>query len=74
MTVDGSATPKITWSKRSSLLPVGRHVVEPCGALIVRDVEPGDGAGAYFSKFPELFGPEKPVGKLQSACFESLIF
>ena len=32
------------------------------------------GPGASFSKVPRTFGPEKPVVKLQSTCFEKLIF
>ena len=32
------------------------------------------GLGAIARKSRELFGPEKPIVKLQSACFEKLIF
>ena len=38
-TADGNPRPKVTWSKLNSLLPVGRHVVESSGALIVKDVK-----------------------------------
>ena len=41
-TADGNPRPKVTWSKLNSSLPVGRHVVESSGALIVKDVRPGD--------------------------------
>ncbi|XP_015778168.1 PREDICTED: hemicentin-2-like [Acropora digitifera] len=54
-TADGNPTPKISWFKQNSLLPVGRHVVEPSGALIVRDVKPGDD-GVYSCKAENLLG------------------
>ena len=30
---DGNPAPRVTWSKKNSSLPVGRHVVEPSSAL-----------------------------------------
>ena len=45
-TVDGSPVPQVTWSKLNSSLPVGRHVVQSSGALILKDVRPGD-EGVY---------------------------
>ena len=41
-TVDSNPPAHVTWSKQNSSLPVGRHVVESSGALIVNDVRPGD--------------------------------
>ena len=37
-TVYGNPPPQVTWSKLNSSLPVGRHLVESSGALIVKDV------------------------------------
>ena len=34
-TTDGNPSPKVTWSKLNSSLPVGRHEVESSGALIL---------------------------------------
>ncbi|XP_067052599.1 uncharacterized protein [Acropora muricata] len=62
-TVDGNPTPKISWFKQNSLLPVGRHVVEPSGALIVRDVKPGDD-GVYSCKAENLLGSVNASAKL----------
>ena len=39
-TVDSNPSPKVTWTRLNSSLPVGRHVVESSGALIVKDVRP----------------------------------
>jgi len=41
-TAGGNPKPKVAWSKLNSSLPVGRHVVESSGALIVKDARPGD--------------------------------
>jgi len=41
-TAGGNPRPKVTWSKLNSSLPVGRHVVESSGALIVKNVRLGD--------------------------------
>ena len=54
-TVDGNPAPKVTWSKVKSSLPVGRHVVEPSGALIVMDVRPDD-EGVYSCRADNVFG------------------
>ncbi|XP_015778154.1 PREDICTED: striated muscle-specific serine/threonine-protein kinase-like isoform X2 [Acropora digitifera] len=62
-TVDGNPTPKISWFKQNSLLPVGRHAVEPSGALIVRDVKPGDD-GVYSCKAENLLGSVNASAKL----------
>ena len=52
---DGYPTPQVTWSKLNSQLPVGRHVVESSGALILKDVRPGD-EGVYSCKAKNLLG------------------
>ena len=46
-TADGNPPPQVTWSKLNSLLPVGRHVVESSGVLVVKNVRPGD-EGVYY--------------------------
>ena len=64
---DGNPTPKISWFKQNSLLPVGRHVVEPSGALIVRDVKPGDD-GVYSCKAENLLGSVNASVRLTVQC------
>ena len=66
-TVDGNPPPQVTWSKLNSRLPVGRHVVESSGALIVRDVRPGDD-GVYSCKAENLLGSVNAAAKLTVQC------
>ena len=66
-TADGNPSPKVTWSKLNSSLPVGRHVVESSGALIVKDVRPGDG-GVYGCRAENLLGQVKASAKLTVQC------
>ena len=66
-TVDGNPNPKITWSKLNSSLPVGRHVVESSGALILKDVRPGDD-GVYVCRAENLLGHENASAKLTVQC------
>ena len=62
-TPDGNPPPKVTWSKLNSLLPVGRHVVESSGALIVKDVRPEDD-GVYSCRAENLLGGVNATAKL----------
>ncbi|XP_078367661.1 roundabout homolog 2-like [Oculina patagonica] len=62
-TVDGNPSPKVTWSKLNSSLPVGRYVVESSGALIVKDVRPGDD-GVYSCRAENLLGQVNASAKL----------
>ena len=62
-TVDGNPPPQVTWSKLNSRLPVGRHVVESSGALIVRDVRPED-EGVYSCKAKSFLGSVSAAAKL----------
>ncbi|KAL9975060.1 hypothetical protein ACROYT_G012176 [Oculina patagonica] len=62
-TADGNPSPQVTWSKLNSSLPVGRHVVETSGALIVKDVRPGDD-GVYSCRAENLLGQENASAKL----------
>ena len=71
-TVDGNPRPKVTWSKLNSSLPVGRHVVESSGALIVKNVKPGDG-GVYSCSVENLLGQVNVSAKLTVQCKLSLL-
>ena len=66
-TADGNPPPKVTWSKVNSSLPVGRHVIELSGALIVKDVRPGDD-GVYSCKAENVFGSVTATAKLTVQC------
>ena len=66
-TAHGNPTPQVTWSKMNSSLPVGRHVVESSGALIVKNVRPGD-EGVYRCR------AENFVGKRERLCEVGLLF
>jgi len=62
-TADGNPRPKVAWSKLNSSLPVGRHVVKSSGALIVKDVRPGDD-GVYSCRAENLLGQVNASAKL----------
>ena len=64
---DGHPTPRITWSKDSSSLPVGRHVVESSGALIVKNVKPEDD-GVYSCRAENVLGSSSASAKLTVQC------
>ena len=66
-TADGNPTPQITWSKMNSSLPVGRHVVESSGALVLKDVRPGD-EGLYNCRAENLLGNVNRSAKLIVQC------
>ena len=66
-TAVGNPPPKVTWSKVNSSLPVGRHVVESSGALILQDVRPGD-EGQYTCKAENLLGNSNATAKLTVHC------
>ena len=66
-TADGNPPPKVTWSKQNSMLPVGRHVVESSGALIVKDVRPEDD-GVYRCEAKNFFGSSNTTVKLTVQC------
>ena len=65
--VKGNPSPKVTWSKLNSSLPVGRHVVESSGALTVTDVRPGDD-GVFSCKAQNLLGQVNASAKLTVQC------
>ncbi|XP_078367563.1 roundabout homolog 3-like [Oculina patagonica] len=62
-TADGNPSPKVTWSKLNSSLPVDRHVVVSSGALIVKDVRVGDD-GVYSCQAENLLGQVNASAKL----------
>ena len=66
-TVHGNPPPLVTWSKLNSSLPVGRHVVGSSGALIVRDVTPGDD-GVYSCRAENLLGSVNAAAELTVQC------
>ena len=66
-TADGNPRPKVTWSKLKSVLPVGRHVVESSGTLIVNDVRPDDD-GVYSCRADSLLGQVNASAKLTVQC------
>ena len=65
--VHGNPPPQVTWSKLNSSLPVGRHVVESSGALIVKDAKPGDD-GVYSRRAKNLLGSVNATAKLIVQC------
>jgi len=66
-TADGNPRPKVTWFKLNSSLPAGRHVVESSGALILKDVRPGDD-GVYSCRVENLLGQVNASAKLSVQC------
>ena len=66
-TADGYPIPQVTWSKMNSSLPVGRHLVESSGALVLKDVRPGD-EGLYNCLAENLLGSVNHSAKLIVQC------
>ena len=64
---NGNPFPKVKWSKLNSSLPGGRHDIEPSGALIVRDVRPGD-EGVYSCRAENVLGSANASAKLIVQC------
>ncbi|XP_068726887.1 uncharacterized protein [Montipora capricornis] len=60
---NGNPLPKVEWSKLNSSLPAGRYVIEPSGALILRNVRPGD-EGVYSCRAENLLGSANASAKL----------
>ena len=66
-TAAGNPPPKVTWTKLNFSLPAGRYVIEPSGALIVKDVMPGDD-GVYSCRAENLLGSVNATAKLTVQC------
>lgn len=66
-TADGNPSPKVTWSKLNSSLPVGRYVEESSGSLIVKDVRPEDD-GVYSCRVENLLVQVNASAKLIVQC------
>ena len=66
-TVDGNPPPQVTCSKLNSSLPIGRHLVESSGALIVREVRHGD-EEVYSCRAENLLGSVIATAKLTVQC------
>ena len=64
---DGHPPPQVTWSKVSSSLPVGRHVIDSSGALIMKNVKPEDD-GVYSCRAENLLGSVNASAKLTVQC------
>ena len=70
---DGNPDPQITWSKMNSRLPVGRHMVESSGALILKDVRRGD-EGVYSCEARNLLGSVNASAKFTVQCKSTWLF
>ena len=66
-TAHGNPPPRVTWSKLNSSLPAGRHVIEPSGALTMKDVRPEDD-GVYRCRAENLLGSVNATAKLTVQC------
>ena len=66
-TADGNPPPKITWSNLNSSLPAGRYVIQPSGALLLKEVRPGDD-GIYSCRAENLLGSVNATAKLTVQC------
>ena len=66
-TADGNPSAKVTCSKLHSSLPVGRYLIESSGALIVKDVRPGD-EGVYSCRAENLLGQVNSSAELTVQC------
>ena len=66
-TADGNPSPNVMWTRLSSSLSIGRHVVESSGALILKEVRPGDD-GVYSCRAENLLGHINASAKLTVQC------
>ena len=66
-TADGHPHPRVTWSKVNSSLPIGRHVVESSGTLILNNVQSED-TGVYSCRAENLLGNVNASAKLTVQC------
>ena len=64
---DGYPHPQVTWSRKTSSLPVGRYITGPSNALIIKDVKPGD-AGIYSCIAENILGRANASTQLTVQC------
>ena len=61
--VKGNPTPRVTWQKQNSSLPVGKRIVQTSGGLMIQDVASRDG-GVYTCKASNILGVATSSAKL----------
>jgi hypothetical protein len=61
--VKGNPRPKITWSRPSSSLPAGRHMVHSCGRLSIEQVTSND-SGSYICTATSVLGKAQAQSSL----------
>ena len=61
--VKGNPTPRVTWQKQNSSLPVGKRIVQTSGRLMIQDVAVRDG-GVYTCKASNILGVATSSAKL----------
>ena len=61
--VKGNPTPRVTWQKQNSSLPVGKRIVQTSGRLMIEDVAARDG-GVYTCKASNILGVATSSAKL----------
>ena len=66
-TADGNPRPKLRWTKLNSSLSARSHMVESSGALILKDIRPGD-EGVYSCRAENLLGKVNASAKLTVQC------
>ena len=66
-TAEGNPNPLVTWSKITSSLLAGRHLIDSIGVLFVKNVRPED-QGVYSCKAENLLGGVNASAKLTVQC------
>ena len=61
--VKGNPTPRVTWQKQNSSLPVGKRIVQTSGGLMIQDAASRDG-GVYTCKASNILGVATSSAKL----------
>ena len=64
---DGYPHPSVSWSRKNSSLPVGRHVMRPSSTLIIKNVKPED-AGIYSCSAQNVLGIANASVQLNVQC------
>ena len=61
--VKGNPTPRVTWQKQNSSLPVGKRIVQTSGGLMIQDLASRDG-GVYTCEASKILGVATSSAKL----------